>query len=238
MKLYDGIISDSLSIIAAHAPKLLGAKVAASWKLLKNNEVILTKETAFELGGGGLKSVTFSAVTSEMPIDKDEILLIGKDLNEIRFDTPFARLVFLKIEDIGDSEQEAYKVIKDLEYSKYDIIPEGYMVRASAFDCREQVRVSKNAIRDGLNFEAIGNIYIDRLKQNDLVKNVKIVFITESIPEFKILTDYAKKINDITLSLNHIMADMSLDCNSCNLKQICDEVEGLRELHFKNAKKP
>jgi hypothetical protein len=28
-----------------------------------------------------------------------------------------------------------------------------------------------------------------------------------------------------------------MDCNACNLKPICDEVEGLKELHFSAATK-
>ena len=49
--------------------------------------------------------------------------------------------------------------------------------------------------------------------------------------------DSAKKANDITKTLTHILDGMATDCRSCNLKPICDEVEGMRELHFKQAKK-
>ena len=38
--------------------------------------------------------------------------------------------------------------------------------------------------------------------------------------------------HDITLTLSKILEGMPTDCNSCNLKPICDEVEGMKELHF------
>ena len=38
-------------------------------------------------------------------------------------------------------------------------------------------------------------------------------------------------------SLNHIFDNVMFDCSTCNLKEICDEVDGLKELHLKNVKK-
>jgi hypothetical protein len=47
----------------------------------------------------------------------------------------------------------------------------------------------------------------------------------------------AKKVRDITKTLSKILEGMSTDCHTCNLKEICDEVEGLKELHFGKEKK-
>ena len=41
-----------------------------------------------------------------------------------------------------------------------------------------------------------------------------------------------KTVRDITMSLSKILEGMPTDCGSCNLKPICGEVEGMRELHF------
>ena len=45
----------------------------------------------------------------------------------------------------------------------------------------------------------------------------------------------AVKIKRTTSALNHIL-DNVFDCSTCNLKEICDEVEGMKELHIKKAK--
>lgn len=37
---------------------------------------------------------------------------------------------------------------------------------------------------------------------------------------------------DITMTLSKILEGMPTDCGACNLKPICDEVEGMKELHF------
>ena len=47
----------------------------------------------------------------------------------------------------------------------------------------------------------------------------------------------ARKVSGITRSLNTILEGIPTDCDSCGLKEICDEVEGMRELHFQQAEK-
>lgn len=46
------------------------------------------------------------------------------------------------------------------------------------------------------------------------------------------MKDNAKKAHDITDTLTHILEGLSTDCSVCALKDICDEVEGMKELHF------
>ena len=53
----------------------------------------------------------------------------------------------------------------------------------------------------------------------------------------KKLNSVAKKISQTTSALNHIFDNVMFDCSTCNLKEICDEVDGLKELHLKTVKK-
>ena len=46
------------------------------------------------------------------------------------------------------------------------------------------------------------------------------------------MLDNAKKADAITNTLTHIMEGLPTDCTVCQLKDICDEVEGMKELHF------
>ena len=39
------------------------------------------------------------------------------------------------------------------------------------------------------------------------------------------------------MTLSKILEGMATDCHSCSLREICDEVEGLKELHFGKEKK-
>lgn len=123
-----------------------------------------------------------------------------------------------------------------MDFVKYHVFPKGYMIRTSSESNREQVRISKEAVRDGISFEKIGNTFIRQYKKNPNILNVKLLFITASDADFPALAKSAKNVYDITMSLTKILEGMPTDCGSCNLKSICDEVEGMRELHFGKEK--
>ena len=122
--------------------------------------------------------------------------------------------------------------LQDIDFVKYHVFPEGYMVRTSAENNREQVRISKKAKQAGIRFERVGCDYIAQYKRDPNIRAVKLVFLTDPAVDYKKLAADAKTVHDITLTLSRILEGMPTDCNSCNLKPICDEVEGMKELHF------
>ena len=68
------------------------------------------------------------------------------------------------------------------------------------------------------------------------VKGVQTYFIT--LPEFdyESLRNMVQQSEGIAEFLNHIYETVSMDCDSSGLKAVCDEVEGLKELHFNQNK--
>ena len=52
---------------------------------------------------------------------------------------------------LDDDSERVYRILKDIEFAKYHVNPEGYMVRISPESCREQVRVSRKALRGGIS---------------------------------------------------------------------------------------
>ena len=40
----------------------------------------------------------------------------------------------------------------------------------------------------------------------------------------------------ITEAIDHISKNVVMNCSSCSLQKVCNEVEGLKELHFGKAK--
>ena len=99
------------------------------------------------------------------------------------------------------------------------------------------MRVSENAVKKGIDFQKVGSLFINKYKENTAVKGVKVIFITDKNADFKKLEEFARKNNDITETLNHVMNSVNFDCDTCKLKPICDEVEGMKELHFKTSGK-
>lgn len=227
MTLYDKFINEIFDILPKGMKRFEYEKSAL--KKGDKNSIILLRDTAYELGGSQKPCLSTTVVSSDITFDNC-VYLYGKDLYEIKEDCPFGKFVFLQISDID--EEEAFNKIKELEQIRYSYCPDGFMTRASALNLREQIRVSKKAVKKGVTFKDYGNALIEEYRKNPLVKSVKIVFLTE-LEDFDSLYMLCDKIKSTTSALNHILDNILFDCSSCNLKEICDEVEGMKELHMK-----
>lgn len=235
MKLYDKSIKNMQDFFEGSAHRDYPYSEGAAWKDNGHSELVMMRDAAFELGGGSKPSVNCTCVTTdEEMIPADEIIVYGNDLNNINGDCSFARLVFLSIEDPGEDE-EAYNAIKRLEFVRYNVYPEGYMARVSSESNREQVRVSSEAVSKGISFEKIGCSYIKKYKEVPGVKHVKVIFATE-MSDLEPLIKEAKKVDEITGTLTHILDGIPTDCTSCQMKPVCDSVDGLKEMHMRQRK--
>ncbi len=233
MELFNSLIRDTKSLLEKGSPRAWEYSPSRCWHDIGSSELVLQKDAAYELGASGKGSANYVLFTSDPQlVSEDRVLLYGPDLREIRSDVDFARIVLLRVGVLDDDEEQVYRILKDIEFAKYHVYPEGYMVRMSPESYREQVRVSKKAIRAGVSFETIGNGYIRAYKKDPNVLNATVIFVTASGYDFKSMKDSAKKAHDITNTLTHILEGFSTDCSVCALKDICDEVEGMKELHF------
>ena len=222
MKFFDSLILETEKLISA-LPKKEFSK-AVCWRDSGQSQVVMRRDTAFELEGFGFNLVTSGDVS-------DGVVLAGDDLDKIRADRRFARITLVQIEDKSD-EQKAYNLIKKIDYVKYHTFPEGYMMRSTSRSHKEAVRVSKSAIKGGADFQKIGSLLIEKYKENPAVKGVRVIFITAPEADYGAIEKIAEKNYAIAETLNHVMNSVVFDCNTCNLKAICDEVEGMKELHF------
>ncbi|MBQ0018006.1 MAG: carbon monoxide dehydrogenase [Clostridiales bacterium] len=241
MELYNEIIEKLDGLLGKSEPKRYEYNENKCWEDVGSHQLIMTRESAFELGGDNKPAVNFSCVSSSDYADKDEVLVYGKDLQELNSSASFARLVVLKVAELkgeNDTDTEPlFRAIQDIDFVKYHVFPKGYMVRTSSDSFREQVRVSKDAVKSGISFEKIGNTYIRQYKKNPNILAVKVIFVTAEDADYDTMRADAKKTQEITKALSKILEGMSTDCHSCSLKPICDEVEGMKELHFGKEKK-
>ena len=233
MELYNSVFESTENILANLKPRVWDYDARKAWPDLGSAELVLQSDAAYELGANGLGSANYICITSSPDlVSKDQVLLYGKDLRDIKSDTPFARIVLLRVGVMEGDDDELYRAIKDIEFSKYHVYPDGYMVRMSPESHREQIRVSKQGVRKGINFAQVGYRYIEQYKRDANVVNATVIFITDPTVNYKALSENAKKVDAITSTLNHIMEGLPTDCTVCQLKDICDEVEGMKELHF------
>ena len=233
MELYNTLFKDTRALLEKGSAKVWDYDPKAGWHTLDSSELVLQKDAAYELGASGRGSANYVLYSSSAElINKDQVILYGPDLNEIRGDCDFARIVLLRVGVLDGDDDLVYRTLKDIEFAKYHVNLEGYMVRMSPESYREQVRVSKQAVKKGISFRAVGNDYITAYKKDANVINATVIYVTAPGMDYAGMKALAKKSTELTGTLAHILEGLPTDCSVCALKGICDEVEGMKELHF------
>ena len=233
MELYNSLFQETKALTEGCTAKVWDYSPADCWKDIGSNELVLQKDAAYELGAQGKGSANYVLFTSSPElVGKDQTILFGSDLCELRGDCDFARIVLLRVGVLDEDNEVVYRTLKDIEFSKYHVHPEGYMVRMSPESHREQVRVSRKALSSRISFRAIGASYIKEYKKDPNVLNATVIFLTQPGLDYKKMQTLAKKSTDVTGTLTTILEGLPTDCSVCSLKGICDEVEGMKELHF------
>ena len=172
MELFNSLIKDTKALLGKGVPKAWDYAERDCWTDIGSSELVLQKDAAYELGAAGRGSANYVLFTSGAElVDRDQVLLYGPDLKEIKSDSTFARIAFLAVKEISKDEQEAFNTIQNMEFVKYHVFPEGYMNRVSPESHREQVRVSKQAIKKGISFKSVGADYIS--SQYEALRNNK-----------------------------------------------------------------
>ncbi len=228
MELFDTEITEVCKLIDDLPHKNLAIK-PESLENTKNN-MVFSNESAYELGGGFHESLSYELASSTLLNDNDELILIGKDLNEITSDTTFSRITLLKVKEEKLEGSAMYDRLEKIKLTKYRMSPNGYMLRTATSN-KEKVRVSKE-FKEKYTFSDVGSSYIHAYKMLPFVISVKEVFITGDYACFSRLKEIGKEKKEITDTLDHMLKGLVLnDCGSCSVKELCDKVEGLREIH-------
>ena len=233
MELYNSLINDTRAQLEGLSAKVWDYSPADCWTDVGSSELVLQRDAAYEMGAMGKGSANFVLFTSSSElVDKDQVILYGPDMGQIKGDCDFARIVLLRVGVLDDDDEAVYRTLKDIEFAKYHVYPEGYMVRMSPESSREQIRVSKKALAKGISFRSVGASYVAEYKKDANVLNATVIFITDPKADYASLQAAAKKASAVTGTLTHILEGLPTDCSICALKDICDEVEGMKELHF------
>jgi hypothetical protein len=212
--------------------------------LWKNAEkqVILKGESAVELGGGGLPAVNLvlymedcqdnTATNIKTEIRKicgdNDIALYGRNLDALNGDVPYARVSIVEINsDFLKEKFKLYQLLRSIEYIRYHISPEGYMPRISTAHGREQIRVSKSALENHIDFFKVGHVYNAAYKKHPAVSRVRTIFITLDGFDYAGLISLSRRAEEVIMSLDHPLNNLNMDCSSCKLKPVCDEADSM-----------
>lgn len=241
MKLYDKYIDECRDILNG-TPELANYKSYGiiencNWNKLQRGCLVLENDTAVELGHPSKESLSLLMLTSDCEkINKDGVTVIGRELNEIK-NSPvsFAKIILIEIEDIAE-EQEAFNKFREIEQIRHTINLEGYMLRAAFQKSREWSRVSDKALKEGFSFQLYGSELLKAYKALGYVKKAEIVFITENDSLIRSLMPMGEKTVQITKALNKIFENLEFDCDACSFQNVCDEIDGLKEMHKSGAR--
>ncbi len=235
MRLYDEIISGVLSSLDGKEKRELPVgEEARTWHEEDRAMMILKQDMAYELGGSGLPAVGNTLLTADNTlVPEDGITLVGKDLPEITADSPYARIALVRVrpDSVGEGNR-LYNTVQNIGYFRYHIFPSGFMLRVSSSLGRESVRVASDALLHGLDFTAVGNVMLKAIKRHREVEAARIIFVTDPDIDYTVFQSGVKKAGEITSAIDHMLKEVNMDCSSCGLQEVCDEVEELREIHF------
>lgn len=232
MKLFDDEIQKVISLLDTTNKKELSITQDVLEDVGKNN-MIFSDEMAYELGGSTNETISFELPSSNYT-SEDKLYLIGKDINELNEDTSFSRITLLKVKEEELQGEALYEQIEKIKLTKYRVSPKGYMLRTSTGD-KEKVRISKELAKNG-SFSQIGSMYINAYKQLPFVENVEIIFITDNTFQQE-LKKIAQERRSIIDTIDHILKGLMInDCDACSVKELCEKVEDLREIHESNRK--
>lgn len=233
MRLYDACFDEAAALLDGWPCRSLET-AGAPWPDGDPNQLIFRGDMACELGGGRLPAVSALALTDRADlVPTDEILLCGPDLPELRGEVPSARLTFLRVRasDLGEGDR-FYQAIRKIEYTRYHVSPEGFMLRISALSHRESVRVGRAAVAKGLDFARAGRAFLRAYHSHPAVEAVRIVWITHPDFPYDRAQQLAEHGENITKALDHLLKHVKMDCNACTLQAVCAEVEALCQADF------
>lgn len=190
-----------------------------------SNQFIFENDKAYELGANPFCGVALNLLTDEDI--NDEIYLIGEDLDKINSNKNYARIVIASIDkSLIDKGNNLFNNIHKFDYVKFHFALKGIMVRESPFKHKETLLVSKSSLKDNqLNFSILGSYMINKYKSLPFVKNVKIIFVNDDVYKYDEINLIRDKCENITKALDHITKNIKMDCHTCSLQTLCNEVE-------------
>ncbi|MDY6824118.1 MAG: hypothetical protein SWH68_10055 [Thermodesulfobacteriota bacterium] len=242
MQLFNTIISDTRQLIADWSDQQAGGPLPVRkfeaadhvhWPAAGNRDIVFQSDTGVELGNPKDKSVAFLAWTDDAgQVHDNRITLVGPDIGEIaESSVPFGKVVL--IHGSGFTEDNCYERFREMDLCRFDVSLKGYMMRAVSQYMREWSRISREAVKNGLNFEVLGSAMLRKLKEYDYIKAAEIIFVTASPDHVRQLGPMADRFMQYINAMTKMHQEMDFDCDSCEYQNVCDEAEELRSMREK-----
>jgi CO dehydrogenase/acetyl-CoA synthase beta subunit len=207
-----------------------------AWPMDKNRNLVMTQDTAVELGNPKDASLAFMLwISDPSKLQNGRITVVGPDLPALSGrQASFGKVVLVAGDDFN--EDNSFDRYREMELLRYDIPLKGYMMRAVSQYQREWSRVSREAISNGFSFKILGAALLDKFLQLTYVRAAEVMFVTSSREDVIELNEIAEEAVKIIGAMNKMAADLSFDCDTCEYNDVCDDVSELRSMHSKLKK--
>ncbi|MGN0712274.1 MAG: hypothetical protein ACI4LJ_00735 [Anaerovoracaceae bacterium] len=220
------------------------------WPAADRNPFIMERDTAAELGGYPKESINLILSTSaRLPVEGVHLIGMTGKANSGRTGgmhgdrtggqiipaghQSFGKIVFLQTEEIP--EDEIYDFQQRVQLADLRLQLRDVMVRSSSRQYLLNLRVGKKAIADGFDLEILARTIYAHFRNIPRVKDAAVVLISGDSSLYRQLMPAAERVREITAALNTMFEGIEMDCGSCSMSPVCDEVEDLRRLHQKKA---
>jgi len=202
-----------------------------AWPRGRPGDIILSSDTVIELGHPQTESLAFLMWTdSPDKVSDGGITVIGPELSELASGkAPLGKITL--IGGHGFTEDNAYERFQEMDMVRTRLSLQGHMLRAVPQQNREWSRISKDALKKGFSLKMLGNELIREYRKLEYVDAVEVIYLTTSAEDIQRLRPTGEKVSQIVRAMNKIFDNLELDCAACDYSDVCDEVEGLRDMH-------
>lgn len=201
-----------------------------SWPDGGGKNIIFQEDVGVEIGNPSIGSLSFIVWTDDPGrVNDGSISIVGPDLGDTKSkNLPFAKIVIAKVH--GFDKDNAFERYRELEALRYDVDLKGYMMRGTSQYQREWSRISKDAISKGFSFQHIGDALIQQMRAIEYVDAAEMVFVTSSKEDIETLTEISIRVGRVINAMNKMLEEMSIDCDTCEYVDVCDEVRELKQM--------
>lgn len=203
---------------------------AGNWPPGGLRNIVISSDTGVELGSPGEESFSFILWVSEPDIVRDgAVSVIGPDLPESAGkNLPFGKVVIAAVK--GLDEKNNYDLYRELNLLKYDIDLKGYMVKGLPHNCREWVRISREALARGFTLGIVGGSLFEIFHKKDFIDAVEVIFITSSGEDVRDLRNLSERAVEVVNAMRKMAVEESYDCFGCKYNSICNEMNELKNI--------
>ncbi len=196
----------------------------AAWA--EKPSLVLQENTAVELGSSSNSLFMILWTGRRDLLSPNRITIIGPDITEVgQTRIPFAKIVLVR----GNFDDE-YETYRDLRDAIFDTKLQGVSTRIWPDRQKIWCRISREAMDKDFDLVRYGSTLIKNLNNLEAVEESQVIFVTQLTGELEQLKPMAEKAQDIVEALIKMYEEMNFDCEDCEYNEVCEEVEGLREI--------